>query len=206
MYQLFSTDSNLLQKSQAVQTLVGAIDAAHSGVTAAAVLQQKMAHLCIKEGLQRAANGFQLAPIPMYKFDVDAAFKSAKAASRFASTKFSKLVDSTDMNSFSIVKPKYPASACVAVDITQLLPNPGPEVRSLLPAVWPASADSATSDSSSSDFTSSSSSESASACLQSQAANPHVDPVYSMLALLPSDISSAVQQQLGLAGNGAVTG
>ena len=200
------TDSAMLQKSQAVQILIDAVDATNNGITAVALLQPRMAHLCIREGLQRATHGFELARVPKYKFDVDAPFRSAKAASRFASNKLSTLVNSKDIEGFSIVEQEYPACTCVAVDITTIIPNPSPEVRSLLPAVvWPDCADSANSSSSSSDFMKTPSSERAEG-LELQIADPQLDPVYSVLALLPSEVTTIIHQQLRLTGKGTTAG
>lgn len=188
-----------------MRILTDAVDASNSGVTAVALLQQRMAHVCIREGLLRAAHGFQLTLVPLYKFDVDAAFQSAKAASRFASSKLTMLMNCTEIWGFSIVKLEY--KACVAIDITTVIPNPSSEVRSLLPSVaWPDYADSASSGSSSVDLLTSPSREDASAGLELQTADPQLDPVYSILALLPLDVATVIHQQLRLSSQHANAG
>ena len=70
----------LLQKSEAERILIEAVSAANNGATGGdvAVLQQKMAHLCIRNGLKPLAHGFQLEPIQLHKFGMDAALKAAK--------------------------------------------------------------------------------------------------------------------------------
>ena len=192
-----------LQKSEAEQILVNALNAASAANSngSVATLQRKMAHVCIRDGLKPLAHGFQLEPVILPRLGANQAFATAKAATKFASTKLKKMFSSPEMTNFSLVS--GPKDLFVAVNITKLIPNPSPEVCSLLPTVaW---LQPAGSDSSSSEFLSPSSihSTSMSPNVQPQA-DQLLDPVYTMLDLLPSQIRAAIEQQLGLAGRRAV--
>ena len=189
----------MLQKLEAEQILVEEVNAASGGVTNVTLLQQRMAHVCIRNGLKPLAHGFQLEPILLHLFGCDASFKSAKAVTGFASTKLKRLIDSQAGPFFSIINPTSVEK--VALHITKLVPNPSPEVCALLPTVaWLQPAGSG---SSSSDFLSPSSSNNTSVFPDAQA-DQELDPVYTMLDLLPPEITSAVKQQLGLGDRGAI--
>lgn len=179
--------SEMLQLSEAMQTLVEAVSAANSG-TADAVLQQAMANVCIRKGLRPlTASGYELHTIYLSWLGDNIAFRSARAAT-YASTKLKRLVQ--DTAGFTVCDDN------VSMDITKLIPNPSAEVRSLLPRVtWPEPSGSG---SSSSAFLSPTSSNNASTPPDAQAPDvQQLDPVYSMLDLLPSEVATAVKQQLG---------
>lgn len=180
----------MLQHLQARLALVEAVSATNSD-SAIAGLQQMMVNICITKGLRPLApSGYELHPIFLCQFGDSKAFRSAKAASIFASMKIEQLVESIDTAGFTVANKK------VSVDITKLIPNPSAEVRSLLPTVtW---SDPSGSGSSSSAFLSPSSSNNASTPPDAQAPDDQqLDPAYSMLDLLPSEVATAVKEQLG---------
>lgn len=178
----------MLQLSGAVQILVEAVSAANSD-TADAFLQQAMANVCIRKGLRpRTASGYELHTIYLSWLGDNIAFRSARAAT-YAPTKLKRLVECTA--GFTV------SNDNVSMDITKLIPNPSIEVRSLLPTVtW---SESGGSDSSSSGFLAPFINENTSTPPDAQAPDDQqLDPVYSMLDLLPSEVATAVKQQLSL--------
>lgn len=184
-----------LQLIEAKQLLVDAVSAANNDAMddAVAILQQTMANVCIRKGLKPLTDsGYQLLPIDVSRFGQDDAYRSAKAATKFAKQKLRHLTYCRDIKGFVLCSGK---SETVYMDITELIPNPSAEVRSLLPTViWP---EPAASSSSSSDFLSPSRNDNTSA--QAQPSNDQqLDAVISMLDLLPSEVITAIEQQLGL--------
>lgn len=191
--------SAVLQKSEAEQILIEAIKAANNDGTIA-VLQQTMAGFCIRTGLEPLkASGYKLLPVLMCQFGADAAFRAAKAASIFASKKLKQVVISRHTVGFALTDDLVLGKRLekVVMDITKLIPNPTAEVQSLLPTVtWP---EPAVSGSSSADFLSPFSNDSTSQFPEAQpATDQQLDPVISMLDLLPSEVTTSIKQQLGL--------
>ena len=191
----------VLQMSQAVQILVEAVSAANSG-DEVALLQQAMANVCIRKGLEphtisgyQLQSRYQLQTVHLTQFGQDAAFRSVKSTTKFATKKLKTLMNSKNITAFTMTG-KFQSDE-VFMDITKLIPNPSAEVRSLLPTVtWPEPAGSG---SSSAEFLSPYKNHETSAFLKAQpATDQQLDPVFSMLDLLPSEVTTSIKQQLGL--------
>ena len=189
-------------KVQAIQTLVEAVRTANAA-NPDLLLIEAMLELHLTNGLSTTGAGYKLSDVSLSSFGGNVKLKAALTnSSHAASIKVLKLVQSPRLIGFSLTAhpSTYIQGGKVALDITKLIPAPSAEVRALLPTViWTDSTSGSAS--SSADFLSPLNSSDSSLGSPNPASPPPLlpagccpNPMESMLNLLPSGVTSAIEE------------